>query len=1277
MSRFPSHHQIPKNDDDFELLCLKLLRKKWKRPQLNQYGKRGERQDGIDLLDVGGTEPLYAAQCKKHEPHKTIQPSEIQAEVDKAKAFRPKIGIYAILTSAKPSTAAHRKITQINREHAEHGLFNVEFFDWRGIEQLLDEYAEVRSQIYGGMDSGQADTIIRKVDELRLTIRAAPADGTPDTYHADIDEAKAAIESRNPHLAKLLLNKLRTRHWDELTPRLRFRVISNLGAAFLLENDNEQAAKHYLEAKTYQPHDERARTNEILAHFLLGNLETAFQLASRARNDFPYSPQVAALWISSAPRDVALTNLESETETTLRSDAEVAVATAVRALAEGNLVHAEEVLRQIRTGSTEWSSIPALLGRIILGDELKNRAGRPRRSTTERLARLTEAARLITRAIESTKKEGREELVPQLLLDRASILQLCGDEQNSAADVESAYRLAPLDPQVVTMMGALSRSRGHLDWAIELLNRAVQAKPHPETRYHLASALNGRNKPGDLREAANQLCHILREPQQLPKELRQPVVSMAVSCLIGDSRVAEAEDLLNSLGPSYISNLSINTFQAQIALKQGQNDLANTRADAGLAAVTPDASDAETDLLARLLIDLGRHKEAMPLLERVTRPDGIVTDPRLLLATASRLQRHDVILRTCDSFRKAGKYNRDLLNFEVHVLEQYDTEAAIATLQKHLDTAPGDKLARLQLSLIAFKTGRKDLVSEHPDQMPDINVVTPEIGFAVVQVLKLSGNPDAALGYAYELLRRHFKQPSAHRAYQFVLAPLGPVPVIPALDVAGPGAAVSFVEEGQTVPRTVVIEETPESGPPFAQQLDPSDLLARAVRGKRVGETFVLHKGVVSTRRARITAVINKYVYRYQDSLSEWQIRFPEDATIESIQTVKEPGGEPDLSELLASIDRRQEAVRSLEEIYRTKPTTIHMIASMLGNNAFEGINNIARRDGLSVACCVGTADENKRALDSISTCSEIVLDLTAIGTLSLIGHEGLLKTLGIPIIVSQSTFAELTEMVNKQELETSPGGLFTKIGEKYALLERTRQDYEQQLAKLKSLASLIKSCAEILPCMGQLVSLPPDRRDLLYKALGQHGAESILLATMPGRVLWTDDYALSTLATLEHGAHRIWTQVLLEQRAASGTIPIATYIDASAKLMGFDYFFTKPSEAVLIRAAQLAEWQPDSWPLKRALEFFKLATIDVQTLFTLLTTFMLQIYVEPIDPCARDRVFIRILDNFYVRAGTKDPIQGLQHALQGLFGLNGIGRQQASDCIRRWLSGPAIAIPA
>jgi tetratricopeptide (TPR) repeat protein len=153
-------YPIPANDADFEAFCLTFLRVHWKCPSLDLYAHRGEEQFGIDILDLGGKEPLCAAQCKLHDPWKPIPPTEIRNEVKKAEKFSPALGFYSILTSAKSSRDAHDEVLKINQEHHKRRLFKVELMTWGKIENLVDQYDEVKQFL--GTVSGRTATEIRK-----------------------------------------------------------------------------------------------------------------------------------------------------------------------------------------------------------------------------------------------------------------------------------------------------------------------------------------------------------------------------------------------------------------------------------------------------------------------------------------------------------------------------------------------------------------------------------------------------------------------------------------------------------------------------------------------------------------------------------------------------------------------------------------------------------------------------------------------------------------------------------------------------------------------------------------------------------------------------------------------------------------------------------------------------------------------------------------------------------------------------------------------------------
>ena len=80
---------------------------------------------GIDILDLSGETPVYAAQCKLKEEHKSLQPAEIQAERTKAKNFATLLGKYAILTTRKVSTQSQLAVRDINQAHRAQGLWRL------------------------------------------------------------------------------------------------------------------------------------------------------------------------------------------------------------------------------------------------------------------------------------------------------------------------------------------------------------------------------------------------------------------------------------------------------------------------------------------------------------------------------------------------------------------------------------------------------------------------------------------------------------------------------------------------------------------------------------------------------------------------------------------------------------------------------------------------------------------------------------------------------------------------------------------------------------------------------------------------------------------------------------------------------------------------------------------------------------------------------------------------------------------------------------------------
>ncbi len=160
----------PANEQDFEELCLQLLRVRCDRPQLELYAHRGESQAGVDIFDPTGWQPIIAAQCKLRSASKGLRPADLRAEVQKARLFRPVLKRYIILTTAKRTAAAHQAIISLNEDQRAQGLFTVELMTWERINQLLQQYPSVADLFYKTLGSESVQLIEDELASLRQSI---------------------------------------------------------------------------------------------------------------------------------------------------------------------------------------------------------------------------------------------------------------------------------------------------------------------------------------------------------------------------------------------------------------------------------------------------------------------------------------------------------------------------------------------------------------------------------------------------------------------------------------------------------------------------------------------------------------------------------------------------------------------------------------------------------------------------------------------------------------------------------------------------------------------------------------------------------------------------------------------------------------------------------------------------------------------------------------------------------------------------------------------------
>ena len=141
------------------------------------------------------------------------------------------------------------------------------------------------------------------------------------------------------------MEKLKGRIWTEASPVVQYRILTNMGAARLNLNQEEEAARLLIEALQYNPDDEKALCNAALGYMLIKELEKAEKYIRKALEKNPANSYAYSIIIQLSSETEDLQNIIEKVPEAYRKSPDVAYAIAHMARIKGNLVKAEEWLQ--------------------------------------------------------------------------------------------------------------------------------------------------------------------------------------------------------------------------------------------------------------------------------------------------------------------------------------------------------------------------------------------------------------------------------------------------------------------------------------------------------------------------------------------------------------------------------------------------------------------------------------------------------------------------------------------------------------------------------------------------------------------------------------------------------------------------------------------------------------------------------------------------------------------------------------------------------------------
>lgn len=1265
----------PTDEWAFEIFSMRFLKVHWPDSEPQRYGRRGQSQQGVDIIDESGVIPLRAAQCKFKSPGHFLAEGEVTAEVEKAKQFTPAIGHYFILTTSERSTDVQRTVVQLNQEHRQQSLFRITLLTWDRIEEILRENPELWSLCIDPPVQRAIGPVYREVTAISRRLDLLIPSAAEDEYDARLESARQRLDEHDRQAAKIILRQLRSNNWPDLSERQRFLALTYLAKIACTEGKWSEAGHFYLAAKPHQPDDERAKINEVLGHELLGERELAHQMTRELADAYPHSSRPWAIFCRTAPDATTAVEVDQELPSHARADTEVLVALAMRALRHQDWENAVRFAQDATQGDQEWPAPWLILGQARLHQEvddgLKPITGK---LVTENPSVLRDVIYLFDRAIDIAERTQNEYLTIQSLLERGKAKRIAGADDEADEDFVKAHNLAPHDSEVAYHYGQHLFQRGRVDAAVSLLREAVNSGAGGDAAFMLALALRSQDESRHRSEWTRWAIETAGDPQAFHQ---LDAAEFAVDALIEQDRIVEAEDLVDRLAQETLPVIATEALRTRLNIARGNREQAIQLAASANEQVSHISEARLVRMVAEAYTRLGDHGTALPLWKRVAEETRHIADVWKLIETARRVGQYEVLRRVCSEWREAGVSDSTLLNAELDVLERFAPHEALEVLQHEVEQHPDDALIRLRLACLALRLDRPELVCRDPSKFPAPTQAGPRNGTYVVQVLAGVGEFEVALKYAYNLLRSNQNSPIANSSLAFlVIGSNVPDDLLSPPDSVVAGVAVSFIEEGTNDIQWRVIEDHPD-GPTFPEDINPDHGLARRLLGLHPGDTFVLAGDDVDGRRATVKEVVSKYVYRANKCMSDWQIRFPDEPGIElfRVSTVERPDGTdlPDVLPMVRRVHARRRYINKTLSHYRESLASINLIAEHIGSHFADAMIHLASSDDIALRCCDSNIEVFQEAINLTAGASVLVLDLSAIVTLTILKLDQRLGEFPAQLVVSADTLRELrTLRDDRRRLERTSGWLApaeSDIG--LRMIKSSEEERRHGRERIEELIERVTAAVNSLDC-GELADLPPDQRNEIIECYGQHGAESIVLARSPGHILWTDDLTVALCGQEVFGIRRVWTQAVLASLLAQGFLDNQEYQAASARLLGYNYSSTRFDYQTLLAAASIADWAPGVWPLKQALE--PLAEVaDQQTKFVVAELFIREIITQPVKHPRHNAVVMAVLDKIATGPQGVAGVEALRRNVPHLFGLDALAAEEATDCINRWLANQRI----
>jgi len=594
-----------------------------------------------------------------------------------------------------------------------------------------------------------------------------------------------------------------------------------------------------------------------------------------------------------------------------------------------------------------------------------------------------------------------------------------------------------------------------------------------------------------------------------------------------------------------------------------------------------DARPLELGLLAEVFTKLDVRVKALDLLEQFTTPGILNDDTKILVNCAQHLDRDDLLLRICRELRETGEQDDEMRRLELGLLNRYAPEQGFALADEFIQRSTSKAYFVAFKNFLSVRLNPREELCLDVLKLPGPADLSPREAYLVVYPYVVIGLYDRALQFLYAQLRLYREDEQSNGQYVFFFLVHGDKTSLcrPPVNIE-PGCAVLLDIDGDTQQWIVIENDNPL---PSRGEFSESSKTAQRLIGREVDEVIEIPGGLVQPEKTTIREIQTKYVRAFQDCIQHFNKRFPETSFIQ--QMCLGSGDNFDPTPVIESLKQRRASVEDCIAFYKNNPISLQSFASQLGFSELEAVKLLRLHPNGMVRCCQTTPGEFNQAVSKGVVGGVIVLDISAIVTLTLVyGWRSLDPNRRY--VVSWST-KKLVEQwlsnTNAEHVHESGHAWVTEDG-RLRYQETTEEHRSERRLEIENIKNMIDTHCD---CQSSeaVAAIPPETRKLYEQVAGVHNVESMSLAKDLNALLWTDDVVLSFIAKADFEVTSMWTQLGLRCFVDARHLTIDDFELVTAKLASWNYSAIIWKPATIIKAGEHASWTPQQPPFKQCIE--------------------------------------------------------------------------------------------